>query len=262
MKETVETFRISKGSIKMGLFCSSLRHTADMTAMVSVYTIDGFIVGADGFRMDESTGQVKHASVQKLFSFASGEIRLIYGWCGTTQMFNKVGECLFDFIGLSESLLTAASRYGANDLPSFLRFIQTGIYALMTNSKLVKGSESHSFDLNGELARLLIAGYFNGVPFFADVGVRLHDSKIVLPKIQRFCYPLQKSVDVFSGSRLAYVGFETTSPENREEALAFVTDYIQACIEKPDPGKQFGGHVHIAELTPTSFNWIQPPASS
>lgn len=230
-----------------------------MTAIVSVYTPHGFIVGADGLRVD-SKGVVVSESVQKLFPFHAEDVKLLYAWSGTTQFFDRNEECLFDFISQSEPLLRAASLFARVDFVTFLHFFITGLHSLMGQSRLAKRGDAFPTKLDGELCRLLVTGYFDGNPCMADIGVRIDNEELVLPVIQRVFYPLFRSRDIFSGSERAFESFANIYPANREEALSFVRGYIDACISYPGPGEIYGGNIHIAELTPTDgFNWVVPP---
>jgi hypothetical protein len=232
-----------------------------MTAIVSVYTPDGFIVGADGLRMN-SSGTVVSETAQKLFPFQSKDTQLLYSWCGTTQFYDRDGACIFDFISQSEPLLTAAILYAHADFAAFLQFVKAGLYVLLRQSRLIKRGDSFQINLNSELARMLITGYFKGEPCMADIGIDLENGVLVPPVIRRVNLPLHGLRDVFSGSKKAFEPFEDIYPINREEAISFVCDYIQACINGPDPGQAYGGRIHVAELTPVGFAWVKCPASS
>jgi hypothetical protein len=253
-----EHFSLSE---KMATFTRFWQTDCDMTAIVSVYTQDGFIVGADGLRIS-TRGDIVSTSAQKLFPISDRNAELIYGWSGTTQFFGHDGQCIFDFLSQTEPLMRAACLYAHTDFAAFLRFICTGWYVLLMQSKLTKGGDTFPIKLDREIARLLIAGYFKGEPCVADIGVRHDNGTLTLPVVQRMSLPLQASRDVFSGSKTAFEPFKETYPQNRDDAVNFVRSYIQACVDKPDPGQSYGGHIHIAELDPSGFRWIIAPQMS
>jgi hypothetical protein len=48
-----------------------------------------------------------------------------------------------------------------------------------------------------------------------------------------------------------------------QEALKFVSDYIQDCIDNPEPDCFIvGGRRHIAHLDSDGFSWVEEPEKS
>ena len=164
---------------------------------------------------------------------SSHEFKRHRGWCGTTQFYDRDGACIFDFISQSEPLLTAAILYAHADFAAFLQFVKAGLYVLLRQSRLIKRGDSFQINLNSELARMLTTGYFKGEPCMADIGIDLENGVLVPPVIRRVNLPLHGLRDVFSGSKKAFEPFEDIYPINREEAISFVCDYIQACVNGP-----------------------------
>ena len=247
---------------KMATFTPWGYGAEDMTAIVSIYTSDGFIIAADGLRVGSDKSTVVSESAQKLFPFQTNDAQVVYGWCGTTQFFGHNGECLFDFIAQTQPLLSVASVYAPTDFVAFLHFIRIGLDTLLRQSRLIKKGDSFPVDLNGELARMLLVGYFRNEPCKAEIGVFTQDGFLMPVAIPQVQVPLKYARDVFSGSKKAFELFEGIYPKNRDDALSFVRGYIQACVESPDPGQIYGGRIHIAELNPSGFRWVDAPQIS
>jgi hypothetical protein len=234
----------------------------DMTAIAITYTPDGFVIGADGLRMGSDKQTIISDSVQKLFYFQKSDAQLIYGWCGTVQLFDRNGACIFDCVSRSTQLLEASRFFSHIDFVAFIHLIRSCLDGLLRESRLVKRGDSLPINLNGELARMFIAGYFQNQACFAELAINIEDEMLKPVSIPRIKYPLFLARDVFSGSAKALATLDSRKIFNRDDSLRFVQDYIQACIENPDPGQKFGGHIHIAELNPSGFTWVSPPTNS
>ena len=69
------------------------------TAIVSTYTSEGFVIGADGLRREARTNKVATGALKLYFTeTASGYIG--YAWAGTTSIFADADS--FDFIQESQ----------------------------------------------------------------------------------------------------------------------------------------------------------------
>src|SRR5580658_8762934 len=90
-----------------------------MTAIVTVYTADGFIIGADGRRFDSKTKTIETDTAQKVFWFESKTIRLAYAWTGTTEASDHDGS-VWDLITATREGLPFASNLAMAGFISFL----------------------------------------------------------------------------------------------------------------------------------------------
>jgi len=106
---------------------------------------------------------------------------------------------------------------------------------------------------------MLLIGYFHSTPFKAEIKILVEDQMLKPVMISQCQLPLHPLKDIFSGSQRAFEGFESVHPADRVEALKFVRNYIQACIDRPDSLQTYGGHIHIAELDQNEFDWVEPP---
>lgn len=69
--------------------------------------------------------------------------------------------------------------------------------------------------------------------------------------------------NLFSGCREQNAKYARVLPTTAKEALNLVSDYIQACIDNPDPDCFIvGGHRHIAHLDSDGFSWVEKPENS
>ncbi|HWF13841.1 MAG TPA: hypothetical protein VG272_08915, partial [Candidatus Acidoferrales bacterium] len=79
-----------------------------MTAIVSVYTPEGFVVGADGLRVDANGVDVTDTAV-KIFPIIHPDLIGVHAWAGTTYLFS-LGRPLFSFSEEADSLMKELSN--------------------------------------------------------------------------------------------------------------------------------------------------------
>jgi hypothetical protein len=227
-------------------------HNSPVTAIVAVHTPDGFVIGADGRRMDGPVVITEQA--QKLFSFDAGAFRLVYGWAGTTQMSDNAGRVLYDLISATQEILPAVALQESDNFLSFVdifcKKLSKKIPARITNM------------LKEDIARILFVGYCQDEPCMARIELLYPDSYLT-PKIG-ICMPERYGRNIFSGSENIFSkGYKQYEPQSSAEAIDFVWRYIQDCANSSAPDcSGIGGHIHIAELTVKKFSWIEPPNSA
>src|ERR1700730_9638601 len=82
--------------------CEQNVYHGRMSAIVWVYTPEGFVVGADGRRKD-LVGHIGTDSAQKIFFFETSNTRGAFTWNGCTEI--STSSSYFDFKDLTSSIL-------------------------------------------------------------------------------------------------------------------------------------------------------------
>jgi hypothetical protein len=229
-----------------------------MTAIVSMYTDEGFFIGADGRRVDSDTGMIAGDTVKKLFSVRVGgrdRIRLVYAWSGNT-MFQKFDGTVFSLKVATDNVLMPMDPASVNTFSDFCRAFCDGLYSQLTaffGAKLRGKSE---------IARVFFAAYFDGLPCAAEINVNVGDRGIQLPEIEKLGEPLVGGFGVFSGSESAYEIFKADLESSPRDASKLIRNYIELCFiysDKTGGVNPIGGHIHIGRLTPKGFSWVESP---
>jgi hypothetical protein len=227
-------------------------HNDPMTAIVFAYTDDGFVIGADGRRME--SGVIVSEKIQKIFWFEWEEIRIAYAWAGTTMALNREEKSMLDVLTASQESLLDAAQLEPDSFVSFFSFFCSFLY------KRIPSRITNMPD--GELARGVIVGHYRGTPCKAEIELRYVNSYLN-PNVE-----LHTSIEcchrrIFSGAESVFLkSYTECKPQSRTEAIDFVRNYIQDCVDSSDADCiGIGGRVHIAELTPENISWIDPPIS-
>lgn len=238
---------------------------ASMTAIASAYAPGGFSIGADGLRRDAS-GQVVTWNAQKLFPIHHKDFVGAYAWTGATSMFYADREP-FHFIDESER---AGQDMAAISIPSIADYV--GRLADAVHTRLLIHNDGDRIPNLRELANEdnvvsgLFLGYVSGEPFRAQVVFGHRNDDVLPPKLTEIV-KAPANFGIFSGSNSVWLDMKPTAtqPESLSDAVACVRSYLRACVDNRDHYAdcvKFGGHVHLASVTPDGFSWIDPPISS
>lgn len=224
-------------------------HNSFVTAIATVYTPDGFVIGADGLAIDSVSGEASK-NVRKILTLENGSTRLAYAWTGTTQTFDRNGKCHYDLDTLSMAVVPLAVR--SVDFPAFLTFVC---------ASLQKGLPQIENCPKTELARVRFVGYFQGIPCSGNI-VIAHSSGLLTPRSDQVSVPASYHKRVFSGAQSVFSKYSNWVPDSESQAIDFVRSYIQECIDSSEPDcAAIGGHLHIAKITPSCLSWVLPPVS-
>jgi len=237
-----------------------------VTAIVSAYTPEGFVMGADGLRREGCTRTVVSEKARKIFCTETGNAVLSYAWAGATNLFGSEEKSIFDFLQESaEAARTLASAH----VVQFRDYVNR--FGEIVYQRLLFANEGNKLEGNvnllpkgEEIARILFVGYFRGVPYRAQSAICRRGAVLIGANLREL---RQAPVDfnVFSGSRVMLEKFQrrlTDAPETLGQATALIRDYIQGCIDNRNQDKEcedIGGHIHIASITSRGFRWIIPP---
>jgi hypothetical protein len=238
-----------------------LRHTGgDMTAIASAFTLEGFVIGADGRQLGKGDTIFKESS-QKIFNLNLRHVDVAYAWCGETSVVNQSSQVLYDLYEITHAALTTAVLAGPIAFPEFVQECCSAIYDGIIKSPIV-GEIQNSDSLPDSRARMLLNGYFHRQPFMTELHVR--DKSRISVHAERAFMPLTSPLcNLFNGCTRQNEKYKNVLPGTALEALKLISDYIQECIDSPDPDCfSMGGHRHIAHLTLNGFYWIDAPQGS
>ena len=231
-----------------------------MTAIASAFTSEGFVIGADGRQLDRDK-KIFSESSQKIFNFKARQVDVVYAWCGETSVINQSKEVLYDLYPITHITLSSAVQIARGQFPSFIQGCCAGIYEGIIKSPIVR-QISNPDSTPESKARMLLNGYFWGQPFMAEFHVR--ETERIRVRAEAVSMPLSPPTRyLFNGCARQNEKYKNNLPTSAREALKLVSDYIQDCIDNPDPDCfGIGGHRHIAHLTPDGFYWIDAPKTS
>lgn len=257
------------GSIgfKTSGFLSSFGHNDEMTAIVSTYTPDGFVIGADGLRADQNGAAIETA--KKIFAVKTRKFAIAFAWRGNVRFSAKDDQSILDFSEISKEALHYAGQPSVSGFPEFLGHFCDALQALILlatgpsltiNPSILRDSS--------ELASALLVGYFDGEPCSGEIMVRHSRGRIEKPFVQKLGV---SPLNIFSGSLSMWNRFRPEGRVEEDELLSaeggikVVREYMQLCVENRgiDPEcSDIGGHIHIVRVTPDRFIWIEPPLST
>lgn len=254
------------------------------TAILRIYTLDGFIMAADGMRRSFHKGQVVTDKQQKIFVVEQSAGLVAYALTGITYF--EDGQTTF-------SVSDAVGKI-ANEL-LMERFTHADRYAIkfgnMVRDALRQGQRDgkiQGFEDIGKpnlVVTIVLAGYLKGNAFMADIDLSHRKQRLQPPELREFVIYSDKPGAKISGSDLVlhellygddrdFVRFRSAGfaklnesrPELSEaEAIELASNYLAACMDPKgralDPEcEAIGGHIHIAAVKPDGFRWIIPPA--
>jgi hypothetical protein len=236
------------------------------TAIVSVYTHEGFIVGADGMRRDHTRRELD-LQARKIFFIEREDEVLAYAWAGATHILDSQNEPAFSFLATADEV--GRSLKVADGFAEYVRAFSAEVTKRLSEAKAsdkIAGYPAVRTKYGkSKMASVLLVGYFRGRPCRAQI-VFSHMNQVLLVPTVRELHDGQVPIDfnIFSGSVKTYNEVEPThfKPRSLQEAQALIRSYIQACIDnqaKFDDCKDIGGHIHIASVTPRKIEWIIPP---
>jgi hypothetical protein len=234
------------------------------TAIVSAYTPEGFVIGADGLRREAKTNEITTRKAIKLHFTETSNGCIGYAWAGTTSILADGAS--FNFIQESESVAKDLAATTFEYFPDYtIRFTDL-IYQHFNRANLEdKFAGNLALIAEGKVVcRIVFVGYFLGAPWRARFEVTKKGKVLTgIHLIDVREKPID--FDIFSGSELMKDKFQPRldfAPATLKQATDLVRDYIQRCIDNPYHDKEceeIGGRIHIAAITPRGFHWIQEP---
>ncbi|MGO4213418.1 hypothetical protein AB4043_21685, partial [Terriglobus sp. YAF25] len=110
---------------------------------------------------------------------------------------------------------------------------------------------------------LLVVGYFKTQPIEAAIHIRSRDGVLMGAEWGHFASPPSGCLTVVSGSMRIAEGMNADeSTKSLPEAEKLLLSYAQQCIDGRGrfiDCEGFGGHIHLARVTPQGCHWVRPP---
>jgi len=227
-----------------------------MTLIAEVWSPEGFAVAADGRQLIPNPPQsIDHA--QKIFAsrFANRTV-FAFAWAGAVSFGFGSGRRV-DFGEIAQSVMDLLPEDAYLDEPeAYFDRIARRIFCELPTDVGLSGQPE---------ADVIFAGYLDGRPLEAEIKFP-HDETSFLPPIIGKLQSSSGQFNVFAGSDIVATDMHTSGlifqPTNLSEAVEMVSRYAQTCVDNNQvisECRNFGGHVHIATVTPERFAWVIAP---
>ena len=243
-------------------------NTDPMTAIVSIYTPEGFVIGADGRRTVSGTRYVATDKAKKIFPLNDRKrLRCCYAWSGDTILCKTDGTN-FSFVDATRSILLSGVTDGGTIAETIDLFngAMSALLFLSVGRRLPPDLKTSHQD---RICQAQFLCYFDGRRCSFEIEIPLMDGVIQPARVIALLDPALPAFNIFSGSKRVYEEqykhrIEVGAPSS-DEAVKLIRDYIEMCFDFQDTDEEcarIGGHIHIGKLSPTKFSWIYPPLSS
>jgi hypothetical protein len=185
-----------------------------MTAIIGAYTRDGFVVAADGRRLNP-TGQKITDEAQKIYMDSHPDFMFAVAWAGVRRLGTpSCGE--FDFADETKRAIQQLQTSSYGSLDAFIRDVLFCVYAnLMGCIGGIRVYPPKTPAEDGEIARCLFSGYFKGFPYFAACAFRHKNGDLIYPQIDFLSKLNASEIVIFSGPR----SFAPIASESEVEAV-------------------------------------------
>lgn len=230
-----------------------------MTAIASIYTPDGFVIGADGRRLNPDRTIESDENI-KIAEYSAANLRAVGAWSGNLTFDGRNSR--FD---VKAETFEIAESLREQEFPTLADYAGTIAWSLFVSFREWlehSGGIIHP-DLT-EVARMLLLGYVADSPQAASIYLLADRGVLTEPVLRETVDPRSPDLDVFSGkealrdSLCASGGVRPCS--SLDEAERLIRTYIEACAGAAVEGdNSIGGHIHIAAATPNGLRWLVPP---
>jgi hypothetical protein len=258
-----------------------------MTAIGVVGTASGFIIGADGrMRFDDQSRATADAAAlaketekaQKIWEIAGSDRTLAYAVAGSILNLQN-----FDLLRIIREQVQSIGSQDFHDCYEYLRALAREIGSAINEArrtgKIPKFPEVHHVEesVAWEIADAVVCGYFKNCASLIQVRF-FHFNQIANSRLIQYppAYTLllgsivvERAMYSDNSPFTKYVAepIKGLRSPTLDEAAQFVQGYLEACKSplalqmNPETCKMIGGHIHVAEITPTGFRWRIPPLS-
>lgn len=242
------------------------------TAIVRIYTHDGFVVAADGRKMNGLTGAVAGDNEQKVFQVSHPSGSMCCAFAGNVQLTHKGTERVgFDY--RVETLRTAEAL-------ASIRAKSLFHYTSVLAAELIRSVRT--FETNpytgDDSTHIFIDGFFAGHPKRTKITIHGQDFDALEVSVQDLYlgkvlgYGSQPIMDVLFGKtekgQLSSYREKCRTATNLSEAIDVALNVVRAHADPvallidPHTCAAIGGHIHVGTVTPqTGFGWAVEPTS-
>jgi hypothetical protein len=236
-----------------------------MSAIIRAYTLDGFVVFADGRSTPVDPSKVVSDETQKIFNVTSISGPLSIGIVGTAQIDTAEGLC----VDLTRLFTDSAGTLRSANVVDFgeygKRLSDPVMHEIMTHHSGNFGAIE-----DGDLLNVFVDGFINGqagsvhIRIFAENHTLIREIEPLKPCWQPYIHGADKlAASMFIGNGMiprTYSG-PVGALMNSFSVTGMACAYIHACgeqhnIEAEPFCAKIGGHIHGAVVGPTGFRWI------
>ena len=270
------------------IYPESVAKDSWMSAIAVIYTRDGFVLAADGRRSldDDATEAAQFLlsdMVQKIFPVEDRDRTLAYAITGLAGSDDGKFDTYVEAAKQTERLSNLEFRNLDGYAEEFCRGLNKAFNLTKKQGHVPRFPQIKRLPQLGGwgIATAVFAGYFQGAPSWSYADFFHHDN---LPSAFRVnVAPISPGNRLFSGSgriqQLTYPNDRDTKTDPRfaryikptgpdtslEGAVDIGRGFIEAhsdpvaLQEDYDVCKRVGGHIHIAKVTPSGFEWLVKP---
>jgi hypothetical protein len=256
-------------------------YTEMATAIVRVYNPDGFVIAADGRKMNTHRDRsIVSDDTQKVFKIEGPETLAAYAMAGIIELStdDESDDIVFD---LRSEIATAVEYLSSRRTTNLLGYATR--LSRIVNRQLADAKRSGKIrrypvrpsaipELGNTIARLYLDGYHNHIPLRVDVRFFHKDQELSNPEIlPQGLYPGRPITfgsvliadQLFGGKDDRLARFHKHWTSTLKGGIDMCHDYLAACsspegLELDDGCSGVGGRIHIATITPQGgFNWVK-----
>ena len=215
------------------------------TALIRIYTPDGFVVAADGRSTENPTNRVITDEAQKIFRLGRA---IAASLCGSSNLVNPQTHFKFDFV---EELLAASQPISPKRYQTLQDYAGELAHRVNRNLELAQQSGNLIFpsipayepeDYGDTITIIWLNGYHNDRAASARVRLSHEGQRLLAPSLRTepllllkpFAYGIQKIADMLvakdrSVVRYLNVDVDTAHSLDLRIALTFSSAFIDAC---------------------------------
>jgi hypothetical protein len=216
-----------------------------MTAIASIYTPEGFVIGADGRQLTYEMDSIESDSATKIFGFAAENVRGAYAWTGSIRL--TWGASVFDFKNHSSEIVNELESETSDSLKEYVVRFCLLIYEHLKSWIENSGAKFPVVD-NPEMVRVRFVGFANGLPDMKSAYYPLNNGIWTAPGLGQVEPPIGK-LNIFGGNEKVFLEMDEKglihACSTLAEGKALVAGYIQACALVDGPTiNTIGGHIY------------------
>jgi hypothetical protein len=187
----------------------SVVKSSPMTVIACAYTPEGFVVGADGLRVDATTHQDITHTAQKIFPVRHSDFYGIHAWAGATWLFS-LGSGPFVAAEEAQSAINELSERPITSLATYVADIGSLIYdRLVAYNRGTKLLNPNVVSKNNEIFCGMFVGYLRGHAWMIQISFP-HENGVLLPPVLNKICEAPNEFCMFSASKLVWFDIQAT----------------------------------------------------
>lgn len=263
------------GDFPPSFVCAKLLHKTMATAIVRIYTEDGFLIAADGLMQDTSSFEEARRDVQKIFKIQHS---LAFSLTGLILLASHRDEPHFVFTDSVAEAFNALSLESVRTLQEFCNAcamrVQAQLEYFFDKRKVLPGKDCPE-ERGTTIVEIMVDGYYRGFPSRAKIRFYHEGNRLQTPEVTSV--ELYPEVPIMKGvrglgdlllkqdpslSRYLHPLPPVRDSQRLTVAAQFARAYIEACsgpegrAMDETASRGIGGHIHMATITPSGFDWV------